>query len=362
MKSPSSFQILLLLLALCCLVADYGISGFVVPPLSSPTERILWSPREDYASEENETRQLIRRLSPFPSIRLSFAKNNGDGERSPTFSPNSIPQLIGTMLIAVLAAGSAGNLFLSELPMVFSGDPNADYFGAVFDTLFLGWAGQTLLLQTGALADSPDNVESIDLDGLQCRINVDVGREGNTWMPKDWAASGGRLVLPVNIEFTDEQVDLGIPGEEGLGGRYCRRVKVLDDKVSFVGPQGQMDVLVADGGWATLPILNQKLDSGERKLRFFLEFPDGAARNDVTIPSGRVYFSSACLPPPPVTTAADESISNLFSLINAPSGAGIFKEGGVTIKSNGGILNLWGAAGDINLILGKYSVTEIRPM
>ena len=150
-------------------------------------------------------------------------------------------------------------------------------------------------------------------------------------------------------------------GEEGLGGRYCRRLKVLNDdksKISFVGPQGQVDVEVDDGGWATLPILNQKLDNGERKLRFFLDFPYGAQRNDVTIPKGRVYFSSACIPSSP-TTAGDNNNNNLSSLIQAPSGDSIFKEGGITIKRNGGILNLWGAAGDINLILGRYSVTEI---
>ena len=278
--------------------------------------------------------------------------SNGGNEGAPEIS---LPKLIGPLFIGVLAVQSLINLATNELPMVFTGQPNADYLGAIFDTLFLGWAGQTLLLQTGALADSADDVSTgVQLDGLECRVDLDVGREPGTWMDKDWAASGARLVLPVNIRFTNEEMDLGIPGEESLGGRYCRRVRVLDESISFVGPQGQTEVEVVDGGWATLPILNQKLQAGERKLRFFLDFPQGAQRNDVSIPAGRVFFSSAVFPKNVDTTATVPGVP----MIQSPDGAGILKEGGVTIKSNGGIMNLWGAAGDVNLILGRYSVSE----
>ena len=151
---------------------------------------------------------------------------------------------------------------------------------------------------------------------------------------------------------------MGIPGEEGLGGRYCRRLEVLDETVSFVGPQGQVEVAVQDGGWATLPILDQKMDAGERKLRLFLDFPNGAERNDVRIPKGRVFLSSACLPPPTENDDSNKDALGAISTIKAPSGASILSEGGLTIKSRGGILNLWGAAGDINLILGRYTVSE----
>ena len=201
--------------------------------------------------------------------------------------------------------------------------------------------------------------------------------------------------MPVNLRFTNEKVDLGIPGEEGLGGRFCRKLEVLpatptvtaatpvaaqDEQpqqqkfVSFIGSKGEVDVAIQDGGWATLPIRNQKMDAGERKLRFFLDFPQGARRDDVSIPAGRVFFSTAAIPPQPATAAAASSPSLSSSLSNtgytntntntnvitSPNGSGILTEGGVTIKSNGGILNLYGAAGDINLILGRFSVRQLR--
>eukprot|EP00964_Phaeocystis_antarctica_P098634 scaffold64625_cov72-Phaeocystis_antarctica.AAC.2 len=35
------------------------------------------------------------------------------------------------------------------------------------------------------------------LDGTSWRLTVDVGREAGTWMPKEWAASGASLTLPI---------------------------------------------------------------------------------------------------------------------------------------------------------------------
>jgi hypothetical protein len=69
-------------------------------------------------------------------------------------------------------------------------------------------------------------------------------------MDKDWVASGARLVFPINVRFSDEELDLGITGEEGQGGRYCKRLVVLEDDVvsRFVGPNGEETVCVAGGG------------------------------------------------------------------------------------------------------------------
>ena len=173
-------------------------------------------------------------------------------------------------------------------------------------------------------------------------------------MDKNWGNSGARLLLPINLRFTNEEIDLGFPGEESLGGRYVKRLDVLNDnnKVSFVGPQGEVQVEVTNGGWATLPS-----NGGETRLRFFLDFPKGAIRNDVSIPSGRVYFSTACFP---INNDAvqgqmklDESIASFVERNDQK--VAILKEGGITIKKNS-IMNLYGALGDVNLILGRYKV------
>ena len=59
------------------------------------------------------------------------------------------------------------------------------------------------------------------------QITLNIGREPGTWMPKEWAASGARLSLPMRVRFSDESVDMGFPGEEALnpgGGRYGKKV------------------------------------------------------------------------------------------------------------------------------------------
>merc|ERR1719182_1399919 len=109
-------------------------------------------------------------------------------------------------------------------------------------------------------------------------------------MPSDWGASGGLLSLPLSLRFSDEVVDLGVPGEESLNGgaRYAKRL--LCDGGSFISAQGVQRVECSGGAWAT----DSSPITGARSLNFFLDFPEEAARNDVTLPAGRVYFSGAC--------------------------------------------------------------------
>jgi hypothetical protein len=121
----------------------------------------------------------------------------------------------------------------------------------------------------------------------KCSLNV--GREKGTWMPKDWAASGARLVLPVCIAFSSEPF---MGDREPLLGSAdeMRRLRVLQPAPKFVGAQGEESVLATDGAWVATPTGR----NGEHLLRFWLDFPSGAARNDVTLPAGRVFFTNGC--------------------------------------------------------------------
>ena len=66
---------------------------------------------------------------------------------------------------------------------------------------------------------------SPSLNELAPLVDASPCRPPGTWMPKDWAASGARLSVPMRVRFSDEDVDLGFPGEEALGGsRYAKRV------------------------------------------------------------------------------------------------------------------------------------------
>lgn len=284
-------------------------------------------------------------------------------EPSPNNANNKFP--LASIVLAVVGAQSAYNL-LTELPSVLSsvagignsvGTPPPDYFGTAIDVGFLGYATKTLADQViGGETSSSSSL----LAGLECSVTLNVGREPGTWMDKEWGSSGARLVLPnINLRFTNEQLDLGFPGEESLGGRFCNRLDVLQDTVRFVGPNGETEVPIdasSGGGWATLPISNGGA-KGVSKLRFFLDFPEGASRNDVTLPAGRVFFSGVCLDDVSTALPGERVVQG-----PATSGgnAGILADGGMTIKKKDGITNLYGAFGEVNLMLGRYSVSETK--
>lgn len=115
------------------------------------------------------------------------------------------------------------------------------------------------------------------------RVALNVGREKGSWMPDEWAKSGARLALGVECAFTDDQF-FGSP--EPLVGRTSFSVRPVGEAPTFVGVGGTTAVRVESGGWAVMPP-----EPGKRPatLRFWLEFPEAATRNDVELPAGRVF-------------------------------------------------------------------------
>ena len=104
-------------------------------------------------------------------------------------------------------------------------------------------------------------------------------------MPEEWAASGARLLLPITVEFDS----VPYPGEpEALVGQTSFRVRPVGES-SFVGVGGKVTVPVRGGAWAIQP---PKPPQKPALLRFWLEFPEEAKRNDVTLPPGRVFFTA----------------------------------------------------------------------
>ena len=85
-------------------------------------------------------------------------------------------------------------------------------------------------------------------------------------------------------------------------------------------------------------------------MRFFVDFEEEATRNDVTLPAGRVFFSCACW-----ESAAAVPAGMPEGVLDGPEGVQLLTSGGLTIKRND-IRNLWGALGDVMLILGRFSV------
>jgi len=250
---------------------------------------------------------------------------------------------------------------------------------------------------------------SLTLQNLACRVTLNVGREPGTWMPPEWGASGARLSLPMDVRFSDEPIDCDEPSFLERG----RTARVYCEGGSFVGPQGEIVVEAKGGAWSAAPSDR----CGEHAFRFFIDFPDEATRNDVSLPAGRVYFSSgawnvaekqvalaeveqlkqkieaiietkdaavdyakakgeenvglleranafrkAKSRSDTATPLVDQYKSLLSSLpdetvATADGTAELLTRGGISLKRNDA-RNLFGALGDVYLILGRYSLSR----
>lgn len=177
--------------------------------------------------------------------------------------------------------------------------------------LLVLWLALVIFLITddviGVLAlGSTDGVMS-RLQTAQCEMQVSVGRIPGTAMPSDWAASGAKLSFNLEVEFCREACAnpfemakerlLSASAEATKQSRSrtstssdIKLVEPLNDP-TFVSTSGTQHILVKDGAYAcTL----QNLQSQQYALRFCLDFPEGALRNDVELPAERVYFLSTC--------------------------------------------------------------------
>jgi hypothetical protein len=137
----------------------------------------------------------------------------------------------------------------------------------------------------------------------QCKLNLDIGLEPGTWMPKrypGWAESGARLGLTVDVEFSNcgmaergEKESLVGPLEEMF------QINVISRESLYVSEKGQESVLFSGGGWCVQRPQGDIYNSvggrvkPEGLLRFWLDCKTGAKRQDVEIrPNTRIFFST----------------------------------------------------------------------
>jgi len=128
---------------------------------------------------------------------------------------------------------------------------------------------------------------------VQCELLMTVGRTPSTAMPPEWSASGAKLGLRLNIKFSTETCE-SYEMNQGtlLGGALPSSSFLVQplNEPSFVSVNGQETVKVTPGRFSC------QLDpqTEQYSFRFFLDFPEGAVRNDVTLPAERIYFMTAC--------------------------------------------------------------------
>lgn len=153
-----------------------------------------------------------------------------------------------------------------------------------------------LSLQSSAKATASPSL----LAGTQWKLQLDVGVQPGTWMPKrfpGWGESGARLGLGVEVEFSN------VPSKKGetLVGplKDTYQLTVTSPPSTFVSVNGEETVEFASGGWCiqrpTADVRNAQgsLVKPEGLLRFWLDCPSGAKRQDVEVlPGTRIYCTT----------------------------------------------------------------------
>ena len=141
-------------------------------------------------------------------------------------------------------------------------------------------------------------------------------------MPKrfpGWAESGARLLLDVDIDFTDEPS----PTREQLVGPKDKTsvLKVCSTGPStFVSEFGEQKVTFTNGGWSIQrPTGNVKNAVGglvkpEGLLCFWLDCTSGATRRDVAIkPGTRIFFTTGVWDDPALLKSQKEEYNDIVT-------------------------------------------------
>jgi hypothetical protein len=179
----------------------------------------------------------------------------------------------------------------------------------------MSWRSVIWLLLASLISDDIITCDAFTGRSLQQRIEntqatlaVEVGRIPGTAMPSEWAASGAKLGFTLEIGFTDnaEQSTNERLGEDALMGSKLQTILPLNQP-TFISLLGTEVIEIQPGAYGCQI---QDRDSEKYALRWYLNFPNGAKRNDVELPAEKIYFLSKCWLP----SSNDE---NMLALENA---------------------------------------------
>jgi len=161
------------------------------------------------------------------------------------------------------------------------------------------------------------------LADTQWKLSLDVGLQPGTWMPKrfpGWAESGARLGLGVEVEFSNT------PSKEGeaLVGPFSDtyELTVISPPAKFVSAKGEETVKFTTGAWCiqrpTADISNAEGGAvrPDGLLRFWLDCPSGAKRQDVEIfPKTRIFFTTGVWDDPKSVEAQEKGYKDVIKEI-----------------------------------------------
>ena len=140
----------------------------------------------------------------------------------------------------------------------------------------------------------PQNEVSL-LCNSNWKLSLSIGREPNTWMPKDWGVSGERLILNLEMTFTNEQL---YEREEFLGSMGGANILKVNNNELTLAPSitaGERKIKVLNGGWRVAQGMGPM---GTDMLRFYFEIQEQITRDgsDIYCPAGRIYCNCGYFP------------------------------------------------------------------
>lgn len=127
------------------------------------------------------------------------------------------------------------------------------------------------------------------LEDTRWRLMLNVGREPGTWMPKTWAASGERLRLHLEFEFTKDQLYEREDFLNGFSGAQVLKVANSEGDLAPCLQYGGRKIRIKEvGGWRVAP---NEGPMGTSVLRFYFDLEEEAKHpgSDVSCPAGRIF-------------------------------------------------------------------------
>jgi len=134
------------------------------------------------------------------------------------------------------------------------------------------------------------------LDDTRWRLCLNVGRVPGTWMPKTWGASGDKLHLKLEVEFTSDELYEQEAFFNGISdGSKVLRVVHHEAALAPSMNEGGKAVRISDGGWKVCP---KEGPLGTHILRFYFDVEEEARHlgSDVYLPKGRVFGTCGYFP------------------------------------------------------------------
>jgi hypothetical protein len=133
----------------------------------------------------------------------------------------------------------------------------------------------------GRPAAQVDSPAETALMTQELEVSLELGRMSRkSSMPEGWGESGARLPLrSLKLRFRPEASPSRVLKAQS------RRLEVTSDPW-FIGMAGQVNVAVDAGSWLLLP------EGSGNTLRFYVDLPHGASKNDVDLKAGeRLFFT-----------------------------------------------------------------------